>query len=153
MSAKKDNIIHEIYEDKFKGCCYQKVHYFINQEKKIIVCKLEPYATQLFFEDMNLSSGIAINREFFEYCCDFDVTFTGKATCLEEDVFNIEFGKKLAYDKAVFKLLAHKRKFFEAMIEVFNDNISEVQQEIANLDASREQVTRRYEAKIKEVTP
>ena len=51
------------------------------------------------------------NRNFFNYCEDMDVTFIGKAVCVKEDTFDVEFGKKLAYDKAVFKLLNHKRRF------------------------------------------
>lgn len=151
MSINKEKTIHEIYEDRFKGCCYHRVHYFINPEKKTIACKIEPYACHSYFDDQNLSASISINRSFFEYCCDMDITFTAKTVCDKEDTFRIDFGKKLAYDKAMFKLLDRKKRFFETMVKTFEEDIKNVTQEISNVDESIEQVSKRYQKKLEEV--
>ena len=149
MSVKKSRIIHEICEDRFKNECYNQVNYFIDNETQTIVCKLEPY-TNPFFKD-NDDISVEINRSFFELCEDCHISFVGKAVCLPEDSYNVEFGKKLAYDKAMFKMLASKKNFFKDHIKFFNGLIEKIEKEIDNVEAVENKVTERFENKIREV--
>ena len=39
------NTVTEVYEDRYKNDCYADVNYYINEEKRVVVCKVEPYTT------------------------------------------------------------------------------------------------------------
>ena len=149
MSAKKNRITHEIYEDRFKNDCYSDVHYFIDDETKTIACKIQPYMCNCFNE--NTTPAVEIDRSFFEMCEDCNVSFIGKAVCLPDDTYDVEFGKKLAYDKAMFKMLAAKKRFFKNQIKFFTSLIGDIEKEIDKVEAIEQKVTERFENKIKEV--
>ena len=117
-------IIKEQYEDRYKYDCYVTVNYYINESDKTVVCKLEPFClsnSHFNYYDLSTCSEyvIAANRDFFNTCNNKNTTFIGKAKCMEEDTFDIDFGKKLAYDKAMLKMLNAKRTFFEGDTQTF----------------------------------
>lgn len=149
MDTKKGNVAHMVREERLKGGCRIKIHYFVNLDKKIVICKLMPYTIAY---DGPVNKYIILTDNFFTECeCD-GIIFTGKATCLEEDSFNVDFGMKLAYDKAMFKLLASKKRFFNKIINCLQEEIEAINQEVKRVDKAYDQITRRFDAKMKEVT-
>ena len=90
-------------------------------------------------------------KSFFEMCGETNTTFVGKAICMEEDTFDVEFGKKLAYDKAMFKLFDAKKRFFMESIKDLESYIAADKELIADVDKQIAKATERFEKKIKEV--
>ena len=149
--SEQTNIIHECYEERLKNCCYNRIHYFINEEKKVIVCKIEPYPTQLHCCDCRLGFAQSLNRGFVEYCLDTNLSFTGKAVCVEPDVFNVDFGKKMAYDKAIIKLFDAKRKFFECVNNELLEQSDIIEKEIEKNEQHKQRAIERFNAKMEAV--
>ena len=161
MGKEKANIT-EQYEDRYKNDCYAQVSYFINEAKKTIVCKIEPYVVTepiLSWEPLeeyisytnNLDYKQSTSKSFFVMCGNTCTSFIGKAVCMDEDEFNVEFGKRLAYDKAMLKLLDAKKRFFAGHIKVFEKHITANQELITDVDKQIAKTTERFEKKIKEV--
>jgi hypothetical protein len=128
-----------------------EVHYFINTEKRIVVCKAEPYAGGCNPLKMPLTYKQSVGRAFFEMCDEDDLSFIGKAVCMDEDEFDVEFGKRLAYDKAMLKLFDAKKKFFMENIKDLESYIADDKELIADVDKQIAKATERFEKKIKEV--
>ena len=149
------NIVTEVYEDRYKNDCYANVSYFINASKRIIVCKIEPYIADEQFPLFSIRNGLdykqSMAKSFFEMCGDTNTSFVGKAVCMEEDEFNVEFGKRLAYDKAMFKLFDAKKKFFMESIKDLESYIAADKELIDDVDKQIAKTTERFEKKIKEV--
>lgn len=148
------NTVTEVYEDRYKNDCYADVNYYINEEKRVVVCKVEPYAATSHFP-WEIGKGLdykqSMAKSFFEMCGETNTTFVGKAICMEEDTFDVEFGKKLAYDKAMFKLFDAKKKFFMESIKDLESYIAADKELIADVDKQIAKATERFEKKIKEV--
>lgn len=148
------NTVTEVYEDRYKNDCYADVNYYINEEKRVVVCKVEPYATTSQFP-WEITKGLdykqSMAKSFFEMCGETNTTFVGKAICMEEDTFDVEFGKKLAYDKAMFKLFDAKKRFFMESIKDMESYIAADKELIADVDKQIAKATERFEKKIKEV--
>ena len=148
------NTVTEVYEDRYKNDCYADVNYYINEEKRVVVCKVEPYAATSQFP-WEITKGLdykqSMAKSFFEMCGETNTTFVGKAICMEEDTFDIEFGKKLAYDKAMFKLFDAKKRFFMESIKDLESYIAADKELIADVDKQIAKATERFEKKIKEV--
>lgn len=152
----KDNITIETYEERHKNDCYAAVTYYINKDKKVVVCKIEPYSDYESFCSKPRSNDESYNyksvfmKSFFDFCGDMNISFTGKAECCGDDIFDVEFGKKLAYDKAMIKLLTKKIK----MISSDNDKISNFikmnNELIEKLNKQLDNVSDRLEKKLKE---
>lgn len=89
------------------------VKYFVNEEKKIVVCKF-------------IGCGYALNHDMRlkGYPChpDFEIddVIIGKAKCSEEDTFDVEIGKKIAYKRAYAKLVEKKSKALSRFIDANN---------------------------------
>lgn len=92
---------------------YFDVEYFVNEEKKIVVCKFTGCGCALS-HDMYLK-GYPCHPDFH-----IDDTIIGKAKCSEEDTFDIELGKKIAYKRAYAKMIEKKRKALAKFIEQNN---------------------------------
>lgn len=148
------NTVTEVYEDRYKNDCYADVNYYINEEKRVVVCKVEPYTTTSQFP-WEITKGLdykqSMAKSFFEMCGETNTTFVGKAICMEEDTFDVEFGKKLAYDKAMFKLFDAKKRFFMESIKDLESYIAADKELIADVDKQIAKATERFEKKIKEV--
>ncbi len=160
MATKTHNIVKEVKEERFKNNCFLAVTYFINESKKIIVCKLEPYVDDLdgFGDEYNnmellrTSLGVISTRAFFNNCYMNNISVIGKAICVEPDEFDIEFGKKIAYDKAMFKLLDLKNRHYKKdmlLLDTFKEEITKC---IEDTNKQINKVTERYTKKLKEVT-
>lgn len=155
MRPERDTVT-EVYEDRYKNDCYANVSFFINEKKRVIVCKVEPYVLDERFPMFMLSKkGLdykqSMAKSFFEMCGETDTSFIGKAVCMPEDEFNVEFGKRLAYDKAMFKLLDAKKKFFMESIKDLESYIAADKELIDDVDKQIAKTTERFEKKIKEV--
>lgn len=111
--------------------------YFINEEKKIVVCKLEGCAGNLICDMCEQGypqhPGMLIAD-----------TFVGKAKCSPEDTFDVELGKKIAYKRAVAKLFSAKEKalgrFMDEQIKFFaqmSTDISKLRRKYASTTARK----------------
>lgn len=150
------NTVTEVYEDRYKNNCYATVNYYINEQKRVIACKIEPgIETEPFdlFADntSNITYKTSMEKGFFEMCEDEGISFTGKAVCLAEDEFNVQFGKNLAYDKAMFKMLDAKRRFIEKANKYLEKRIEANNLILDDITKQLDKVTERFENKIKEV--
>lgn len=147
------NTVTEVYEDRYKNDCYADVNYYINEEKRVVVCKVEPYTVTSHFP-WEIGKGLdykqSMAKSFFEMCGETNTTFVGKAICMEEDTFDVEFGKKLAYDKAMFKLFDAKKRFFMESIKDLESYIAADKELIDDVDKQIAKTTERFEKKIKE---
>jgi hypothetical protein len=80
-----------------------KERFFVNEEKKTVVCKLENCSRALICDMCRKGwpahEGLVIDNEF-----------TGKAQCSPDDTFDVEIGKQIAYNRAVAKLFKAKRR-------------------------------------------
>lgn len=77
--------------------------YFVDEEKKVVVCKLE-----------NCSNGLICDMCHKGWPGHEDLViadeFTGKAQCSADDTFDVEVGKQIAYKRAVAKMFRAKRR-------------------------------------------
>ena len=136
------------FEEQYKNNCFIDVFYFINEKKKVVVCKLVPGAYYKYDGDLNFKD--SLNKSFFEYCDDTNKSFVGKATCLGEDEFDIDFGMKLAYDKAMLKMMRSKRLCLLDSIDDIKKELYEAEELLNELDAQDRRVIERFENKIKQ---
>lgn len=84
--------------------------YFVDEEKKIVVCKLEGCFNALIC-DMCHKGWPGHDALVIE-----DV-FTGKAQCSPDDTFDVEIGKQIAYKRAVAKLFKAKKRALINFVE------------------------------------
>lgn len=86
-------------------------NYFVNEEKKVVVCKLENCAGSLVCD---------MCEQGYPHHPDLVIadTFIGKAVCAPEDTFDVEIGKKIAYKRAVAKLFTAKYKTAERFLNM-----------------------------------
>lgn len=79
------------------------MRFFVDEEKKIVICKLENCSNELICDVCHKGwpghEALVIADEF-----------TGKAQCSPNETFNVEIGKKIAYKRAVAKLSKAKRR-------------------------------------------
>ena len=125
----KDNLI-ENYEDHYKYDCLADVTYYINQVRGVIVCKIKPF-TNIPFKFYDGTNKEHAYRSFFDMCTETNVSFVGKATCMAGDTFDLKIGKRIAYDKALIKMLKARDKF---LTEQINDMLTCVQDYTEILD-------------------
>jgi hypothetical protein len=155
MKPEKD-IVTDTYEDRYKNDCYASVNYFINEKKKVIVCKVEPYVLDgrfpmFMLDKKGLDYKQSMAKSFFEMCGETNTSFVGKAVCMAEDEFNVELGKKIAYDKAMLKLFDAKKKFFMGSIKDLESYIAADKELINDVDKQIARTAERFEKKIKGV--
>ena len=91
--------------------------YFVDEEKKVVICKLEDCSNALICDMCNKGWPGHIKMVI-------DDVFTGKAQCSPEDTFDVEIGKEIAYKRAVTKLFRAKRR---ALIDFVEGNKKIVQ--------------------------
>lgn len=108
--------------------------YFINEEKKTVVCKLE-----------NCFNGLVCDMCRKGYpghpYMEIDDTFVGKAQCSPEDTFDVEVGKQIAYKRAIAKMTKAKKR---ALIDFVEGNKKFVE----NLCKDADKLIVRYENTI-----
>lgn len=86
-------------------------NYFVNEEKKIVVCKLENCAGSLLCD---------LCEQSYPHHPDLIIadTFVGKAKCAPEDTFDVELGKKIARERAIAKLFRAKLKTLSRFMDL-----------------------------------
>lgn len=108
--------------------------YFVDEAKKIVVCKLENCSNALICDMCHKGwpghQGLVIADEF-----------TGKAQCSPDDTFDVEVGKQIAYKRAVAKMFRAKRR---ALI----DFMTEEQKMIDSLVKDTTKLIGKYEGTI-----
>ena len=82
----------------------RRERYYVNEEKKVVVFK-----SHFLFRS--------------EDGPNFSFDAQGKARCNDEDVFNVEVGKKIARDRAFLKARMKFQKIVVGAIENFTDTI------------------------------
>lgn len=103
-----------------------KVRYFVNTEKRIVVCKLYECAHELCCDMCHkgwpLHDALIINDEF-----------VGKAKCSPDDNFDIEKGKELAYKRALIKLCKAKAKTLIAFLQANQKSVADLSNTVNKL--------------------
>ena len=93
------------------------IEYYVDEKKKVVVCKLTGCECVLVCD---------MCQKDYPPHPDFllNDSYVGKAKCSEDDTFDIEFGKKLAYQRAVAKLNTAKvktlKRFEKEQVKFFN---------------------------------
>ena len=114
------------------------VEYYVDEAKKVVVCKLIGCEGSLIY-DM-CQAGYPCHPDFF-----LNDSYVGKAKCSDDDTFDVEFGKKLAYQRAVAKLNTAKvktlKRFEKEQIKYFNlllDDMHKISDKCERIVASKE---------------
>ena len=114
------------------------VEYYIDETKKVVVCKLTGCEGSLNYNMCQIG---------YPYHPDFllNNSYVGKAKCSEDDTFDAEFGKRLAYQRAVVKLNTAKiktlKRFEKEQVKYFNqllDNMHKISDKCERIVASKE---------------
>jgi len=111
-----------------------RVRFFVDEEKKIVVCKLENVAGELMCDMCHLDWPHHPSLEIAD-------SFVGKAKLHPDDTFDEEKGKKIAFRRAIAKLNKAKARTIKNFM---ND-------QLAFIDALTKDVnklTKRYEYNI-----
>ena len=102
------------------------VRYFVNHEKKVVVCKLYDCENALVCDMCHkgwpFHEALVIND-----------SFVGKAKCSPDDVFDVEKGKELAYKRALIKLFRAKANAATRFLKGNQDFVNELSLSINNL--------------------
>ena len=85
--------------------------YYVNENKKVVVCKLQYCENELICD--LCKKGWPGHEALL-----IQDTFIGKATCSDEDVFDVEKGKKIAFKRAYAKLTNAKKKTLQKFYEI-----------------------------------
>lgn len=93
-----------------------KVSFFVDKEKNIVICKLE--TQQWVAEDRIMKyAKYAEPRDCSWYA--IPAVYYGRAKCAPEDTFDVEVGKKIALDKAKAK----RRKAINKALELYKQDL------------------------------
>lgn len=120
------------------------IRYFINEEKKTVVCKLEDCGHTLICDMCHKGwpghEAMIIND-----------TFIGKAQCSLDDTFDVEIGKQIAYSRAVAKLFKAKRKALARFIEGNKKFIEDLSNDADKLISKYEGIINRKDKDIERI--
>ena len=88
---------------------YFNEEYYVNEEKKVVVCKLTDCSDALIYDlcKRGIPSPFecSVAEEFF-----IPNEYVGKATCSNDDVFDADKGRKIAFKRAYAKLTKAKKR-------------------------------------------
>lgn len=120
---KKNKIVHEFDTQNKKYDCWLDIDYYINEEEKIVVCKITPGFDRcpLCIDDVHTKANIA--RNFYNWCLESGKEFIGRAKCVDPDVFNVDTGKRIAYDRAIIKMTSAQRVHYERFAKFVQEDI------------------------------
>ena len=110
--------------------------YFVDEEKKVVVCKLEMCAEELICDMCHKNWPGDVNLLIND-------TYTGKAKCSSDDTFDVELGKKIAFKRAVAKLNTAKRKTLARFVANFTKIQKDLERDSASLIAKYENTANR----------
>lgn len=121
---REENFVEEYNTQERKYHCWFDITYYINYEKEIVVCKIEPNASNhCHVCHDNIHDKSTIVRDFYLWCGSVGKTFIGKSKCVKPDEFDVDLGKKIAYDRAMLKLLACEKKHYDNFIKFVQEDI------------------------------
>lgn len=129
----KDNGIKVIEETiNQKNGTFLNVTYHINKDKGIVICRIYPGYDEMSILTATKESYIKslFNRNAKEF-------YSGKARCSEEDTFNEEYGKRLAYNKAMRKYQDCKSGFYRFLARTYKEELSIIYGCISKAENSR----------------
>lgn len=149
MKKKDNNIKKKVYHEPYKNGGYLQVTYFINDDKKTIVCKMEPRTTINTKKDYCTYED-NITNDFLLFCTNFKLSFIGKAVCVAPDEFNEDFGKKIAYDRAMLKYLDFKKRYIKKIIQSIDNCKNVLSKIIVSTSLKEDTVNTRLNKKIEE---
>ena len=138
----------EFYREEKKYNAKIAVRYFINEESKTVVCKLRPLYDG-YPELLDLKGNAYTS--FYEYADECNLTFIGKAKCKEPDVFDVALGKKIAYDKAMSKLLKSKQKLMKLLVDDLKNSLEVYVAAYNAVVTEKENVDSRLKKKLEEL--
>ena len=114
------------------------IEYYVDEEKKVVVCKLTGCEGGSMCDMCQV--GYPHHPDFV-----LNDSYVSKAKCFEDDTFDAEFGKKLAYQRAVTKLNTAKvktlKRFKKERVKYFNlllDNMHKISDKCERIVASKE---------------
>lgn len=149
MKKQKKVTTAETVQPKRYGCV-QINQYFINEEKKTIVCKIfcdRDKSYDFRNPEKVASLGALVYCNFYEDCGGYE--FIGRSVCAGNDEFDVELGKKIAYDKAMRKLLKFKVQYCNDMIDSMHEVIDVFKKSIIKAEKEAKKNEERFQAKMK----
>lgn len=103
---------------------YDNLNFYVDEEKKIVVCKLEINQYVALKRIRKYSKHICVLRpEYYR----IPGVFYGKAKCAPEDTFDIEVGKKIALDRAKAKRRTAINKAIDQYVQDLHDDIHSIE--------------------------
>lgn len=90
------------------------VNFYVNEEKRTVVCKLSDTA-EAVLDDLVQNGYMPSTPECYEDGL-LKEGFTGKAKCSDEDTFDAEKGKRIAYKRAMAKYNRSKQKVVDRIL-------------------------------------
>lgn len=121
-----------------------EVRYFVDTEKKVVVCKLENCSNALICDMCH--KGWPGDADFL-----IKDSFIGKAKCSSEDVFDENIGKKIAYKRAIAKVFEAKRKVLKAFVTDYKRVTDELVKDTSKLIAKYENIVNRKDQDIEKI--
>lgn len=137
-----------------------QLKYYVNEEKKTVICVAEDCEYDLLeelcpkFSSFSLNDKHIVSQSISSEAVDLfiDNKFTGKAKCDDSDIFDIEKGKTIArnkmrmkYNLAKLKKLISLRNSLDDISNCLEDNISFY---INKIEHHEEIITQYQEEKI-----
>ena len=92
-----------------------KVVYYIDEDKKTVACKMNDTKDEIIEKCVNNGTACVIPTGIL-YNLELKSNYSAKTTCLNEDTFDMEKGKRLALVKMLSKYYKDKEKTYENII-------------------------------------
>lgn len=115
--------------------------YFVDETKKVVVCKISCCCYDLM-EDLGRKNWPGDSKLLLNH------SYTGKARCSAEDTFDVELGKKIAFKRAVAKLNEAKRKTLTRFTSEFVKIAEDLQKDTKSLTDKYSKTVSRQEESI-----
>ena len=122
--------------------------YYIDEEKRKVVC--------VILNTKNAVFEYIYKNNFDDYFPIWNImnklempnTFSGVATCKEDETFDVQIGKKIAYNKAKMKFDNSLFKRFQKYIDYIDNHFNEI---ILRIDGYGEKLADKQEARRQQI--
>lgn len=128
---------------------FENVQYFVNEEKRVVVCKIYDDAEGVV-DDMAKYNMLPANMESYLNALTPSM-FVGKAKCSAEDVFDVELGKRIAYKRAVAKMFQSKQKILRRIHSGSTEMFKKFEAAVKRCDERYERIAKHAEADCEEL--
>ena len=105
-----------------------KVVYYIDEDKKTIACKMNNTEDELIEKCLNNGTTCVIPAGTL-YHLQLKNSYSAKTSCLNEDTFDTEKGKRLALVKMLSKYYKDKEKTYENIINEIENYVEVLRNE------------------------